>query len=210
VIRLRQFVTEFTAPIVGDPDGRCQADALLVGGDFTPGVCVVSKAGIPYTWDKQKGWGYSGAWLLFTGDDLSEFDTTITVWRQDQVDAWKAWSKKYLAKAPVQAQQNSAFLASVPRPKALGVYNPILAELGITAIVPKHIGQWNQVSIGKWTRTISWFQWRAPKPALGKPKEAIGAPKKKDPTADDATMLEIRSKRQTIAAKQAALAKGHH
>lgn len=214
MIRLRaDLVTSLTSPIVGDPDGRCEADALRVGGDYTPGLCVISKAGIPFSWDKRKGYGYSGAWLIFTGQDLSEFDTTFTIWREDQKQAFDVWKKTYLSKQPAQPQLNSAMLPNVPKPKALGVFNPILAELDIEKIVPRNIGQWRRLtgaSNGKWERTISWWQFRPPLPFLGKPKEAIPDAKKKSPTADDAFQLELRAKRKDIEAKAAYLAQGHH
>ena len=200
--------TEFDAPIPFDADGRVEADAIRVAGVWTPGLCVISKAGQTFTWDKRKGYGYGGAWLIFTGDDLAEFDITWTFWRQDQIDAWKAFQKSNLSKPPAQPQLNSAFLPNVPKPKALGVYNPILNELGITQIVPKVVGQFVQVSIGKWQKTVSFYQFKAPVPLLGKPSQAIPDATPKAPTADDALQLEIRAKQQDVAARQKYLAQG--
>ena len=204
-------VTSFNVPIVGDVDGRSEADALRIGSDWTPGVMTVKKHGIPFTWQKQKGWGYSGAYLIFTGLDLNSFETTFEVTRQDQIDDWAVWAKKYLVKEPQQKQLNSAFLPNVPRPKALGVYHPFLAEVGITIIVPEFIGGWTAVGQPpqRWTKTIQWSQWKGPKPALGKPKAPIPDTKKVAPIALDAAQLEMRSKRQDIQARQAAIASGH-
>jgi hypothetical protein len=205
-------VLSLIAPIVGDPDGRCEADALRIGGTYTPGIMTISKGGLPFDWDKRKGYGYSGAYLVYTGQDLVEFDTTFTIWRQDQYDDWIDWAKTNLVKEPGQPQVNGAYLPNVPRPKALGVYNPILADLAVTAIVPKHIGFWvggTGAARGKWSKTISWYQFRGPQPFLGKPKEPIPDVKPKAPTADDAFQLELRAKRQTIQAKLSALSKGH-
>lgn len=265
MIRLRASeVISLISPIIGDADGRCEADAIRVGGDWTPGLCTISKAGQIFTWDKRKGYGYSGAWLLYTGQDLSEFDITFTVWRQDQMDAFDAFDAKYLtvepaqkntpssaqlsgAQAQLEAAQTNAngvatnpnateadrltatallsqaqtkvaaltpnYLTLGPRPKALGVYSPILAKLKIDKVVPKFIGQWNRLTgrqRGKWQRTISFIQFRPPAPYLGKPKEAIPDVKKTGPTADDAEQLEIRAKRQHIQAQAAELARGHN
>ncbi len=247
MIRVRATApTEFNVPIVGDPDGRCEYDALRIGGDFTPGVCVVSRAGIPITWDKRKGYGFAGATLIYTGDDLAEFETTFTFWRQDQIDAWKDWAKKYLTKSLAQpqvgnlgvsravaerqvadaktaasapgltpqqqqsfgAQADSAqrkldalssaspYLTNVPKPKALGVYHPTLAEIGITKIVPKLVGAFTQASQGKWTKTIDWYQWRGPQEALGRPKESTPDWTKPGPTAQDAWDLELEKHRK--------------
>ena len=249
-------------PLPNDPDGRCEADVLIVGGDATPGFVVVSKAGIPFTWDKRKGYGYAGAWLVFTGTDLSEFDTVFTIWRDDQKQAWDVWDKKYLAVSPyAQPQQTSAsaasrakaaqiaanaqtqadaqtdpavknqilssaqsqitallnptssFVPNIPKPKALGVSNPILAELGIKSIVPKHIGQWVQLTgsaRGKWTKTISWYQFKPPVPLIGRPTSSIDD-KKKTVVAQDPLQLQIRSKIQDNQARAARVAQitGH-
>lgn len=198
-------------PIPDDPDGRCELDALRVGGDYTPGIVEIRRAGIPYTWDKRKGYGYAGAWLVFTGDDLAEFETEFRVWRDDQLVDWRGWARKYLTKPPAQPQQNGAFLPNMPRPKALGVYHPLLAELGITQIVPRKIGQWmpgKGASRGKYTKIIEWIQFRPPVPLLGRPNGAIPDAKAKGPTASDAVELQIRSVQQDIAAARKDLARG--
>lgn len=244
-------------PLPNDPDGRCEADVLIVGGDATPGIVVVSKAGLPFLWDKRNGYGYAGAWLVFKGTDLAEFDTTITIWRDDQKQDFDVWKKKYLAvQAYAQPQQTSAsaanrakaaqiassaqtqanaqtdpaaknqilstaqaqittllnpvssYVPNIPKPKALGVANPILAELGIKSIVPKHIGQWVQGTgsvRGKWTKTISWYQWGVPVPLLGRPSSSIDDTKKKV-VAQDPIQLQIRSKIQTNQATAAQIA----
>jgi len=264
VIRLRAEPPSIGGgPIAGDVDGRCESDVLIVGGDMTPGLVTISKAGIPFKWDKRAGYGYSGAWLQFMGQDLSEFDTIFTIWRDDQRAAFAVWAKKYLtpptkpqdpnlaatrqaandrldaitaqitananagivqtpqekatteallAEAQARAAAVSAqspFLPNMPQPKALGVANPILAELGIKAIVPKLVGQWvpgTGQSRGKWTKTISWFQFRPPVPMIARPSSSIPDVKKKDITADDPQQLQIRSKLDDIKARQARLA----
>jgi hypothetical protein len=201
-------VSEFDAPIPNDFDGRVEADAIRITGTWSPGLCEISKAGVIFTWDKRKGYGLGGAWLIFTGDDLSEFDITWRFWRQDQIDAWKAFQKTNFSKPPVQPQQNGAFLPNIPKPKALGVYNPILNELGITQMVPKTIGQFRQTVIGKWEKTISFYQFKPPVPLIGRPNQAVPDTKPKAPTADDAVQLEIRAKRLDVERRQKYLAQG--
>jgi len=213
VLRLREDPPDdFLKPIPGDPKGRCECDALRVGGDWTPGIMQVRRAGQVVTWDKRKGYGYAGAWLIYTGDDLSEFETLLTVSTREEQRAWKDWAKKYLAKAPATPQVNGVFIPNLPRPKALSVYHPLLAEVGIDAIVPKQIHQWEPGtgrSRGKWTKLIEWFQWKPPVPLLGKPNATIPDAKAKAPTADDAVQLQIRSVQQDIAAAHKDLARGH-
>lgn len=200
MIRRIDRPTEFRTPIPNDPDGRVEADALRVGGDWTPGRCKIRKAGIPIMWDKRKAYGYSGATIIYTGDDLAEFDIEFTFWRQDQIDAWKVWVKKYLTKAPAQPQFAGSFL--LPRPKALGAYNPLLAELGITTIALKKNNQFDYDALlnGKYVKVVEFIQARFPKPFLGAPKQPIPDNKAKSPTADDAQQLENRAKMERFKA----------
>lgn len=193
MIRRIDRPTEFRTPIPNDPDGRVEADAIRVGGDWTPGRCKIRKAGIPILWDKRKGYGYAGATIIYTGDDLAEFDVEFTFWRQDQIDAWKVWAKKYLTKSPAKPQFAGSFLPSVPRPKALGVYNPLLAELGITTIALKRNNQYDHDALlnGKYVKVVEFIQARFPKPFLGSPKQPIPDNKAKSPSVQDAQDLEI-------------------
>jgi hypothetical protein len=260
-LRALDPVTEFTNLIPGDRDQRCQADALLIGGDYSPGFCVISKAGLPLKWDKRPGYGFSGASIVYTGTDLSEFDVEFTVITQTQMTEFKAFVKKYFppnfnsasadaqnarAAAALSAQvqaltaqaqsvaqnpgatdaqklqaeaalQNASdlrdqassgtgkFLVRPPIPKALGVSHPILAEVGITKVVPSNIGQWSQ-TFGKWTKVVSFIQYRAPKPFLAKPGQATPAAAAIVPTAQDAAQLEMADKLKTAAALEDQLA----
>ena len=190
-------ITEFSKLIPGDRDQRCEADALRTGGEYSPGLAVVRKAGIPVTWDKRKGYGYAGAWLIYTGDDLSEFDVEFTFYTQTQIAEWKTWAKKYLTKAS-QAASSAAFLPSPVQPKAIGVYHPILAEVLIDKIVWKNIGQFEQVSHGRWVKVVDFIQFKPPKPLLGKPNAATPAAAAVVPTAQDAAQAEIQQKLKTI------------
>ena len=190
-------VTEFTKLIPGDRDKRCESDALRCGGDWSPGLARVRKAGIPVTWDKRKGYGYAGAWLIYTGDDLSEFDVEFTFTTQTQIEEWKTWSKKYLTKSS-QASSSAAFLPSVVQPKAIGVYHPLLAEVKIDKIVWKKINQFDQPSNGKWVKVVEFIQFKPPKPLLGRPNGATPAAAKVTPNAQDAKQLEIRAALQTV------------
>lgn len=202
-------VTEFNRPIKGDRDQRTESDALRIGGDYSPGVCVVRKAGIPVTWDKRKGYGFAGASLIYTGDDLSEFDVEFTMTTQTQIEEWKVFAKKYFTKR-ASSPQNSVFLATPPRPPALGVYHPLLAEVNINSIVFKHIHQFDQeaakASPGKWIKVVEFYQYRAPKPLLGKPAGSTPAASKPKPTARDAVDLEQRAANQTVDALEKELA----
>ena len=197
-------ITEFTKLIPGDRDKRCEADAIKSGGDWSPGLAVVRKAGIPVTWDKRKGYGYAGAWIIYTGDDLSEFEVEFTFTTQTQINEWKVWAKKYLTKAS-QAASNASFLPGPNQPKAIGIYQPQLAEVGIDKVVWKNIHQFDQPAIGKWVKVVEFIQFKPPKPLLGRPNGATPSASKVTPVAQDPKQLEIRAKRQTAEALEKAV-----
>lgn len=138
-------------------------DFILLNGEKSPGVCTVTGAGSPRTYDKQKGWGFSGATLIYTGDDLSDFDVLIALWEKSH---WGEWNKfaRLLEKAPTGI-----------RPKALDIVHPQLnrSPLKITQVVIRDVTQFDQSKTGLWTCRIPFTSWRAPKKALGKPDGTI-------------------------------------
>lgn len=158
-------------------------DYILLGGEKSPGRATVLGAGSPRTWDKRKGYGYSGAFVIFTGDDLAKFKVQIDLWKKDQFAEWDRFAKKCLVKPPLGQ-----------KPKALDIQHPLLnAEpLKITSAVVEDVSQWDQDEEGLWSCTIDFLQFRAPKPALGKPNAAIPSVAKPIPTAQDAADVEIQ------------------
>ena len=204
-------VTSLNVPIVGDKDGRCESDALRIAGEYSPGVCRISKGGLDFKWQQQSGYGVNGG-VTFIGQELTTFDCVFEFFRQDQIDDFAAWQKKHLLPSLfVQKQLNSGFLPNTPRPKALAVYHPSLAEVGINACVPTHIGLLSETGVAskKWAKAVTFLHWRPPFVQLGKPKAPIPDTKKVAPTALDAAQLQMRSLRQDIQARLAAIARGH-
>ncbi len=208
MVRVRKdLVLSLRRPIPGDADGRCEADAIRIGGDWSPGICVVSNASIEETYDVRKGYGYAGASIVYTGSDLAKFSVSFRVWRQDQYDAFSLFMKKYFTKPPVQPQQNGAFLPNISKPQALGIYHPALAELGIDACVYTKVGLWEigaGAKLGDATRTIEFLQFRKPTAQIGKPDGAIPDVTKgrgargNAPTSDDMLEMQIFAANQTL------------
>lgn len=143
-------------------------DVVMIAGQPTPGLAQIVGAGSPRTWDKRKGMGLSGAWLFYMGDDLAEFSIVLQIWTEEQ---WAAWEKfqPLLQKPPIGT-----------RPKALEVYHPYLAPLGIKAIVVRDVMAPEQKDDGLWEIEIKVTQFRAPKPAIGKPDAAKAKEAPKD------------------------------
>ncbi len=157
-------------------------DYIMLGGQQSPGLATPVKAGSPRNWDKRAGYGLSGATLVYTGDDLSEFDVIIDLWEDAHWSEWATFAKKVLTKPPIGT-----------RPMALGIQHPLLsmAPLNITEVVVKDVYQFEQDEFGMWTGGIAFSVYRAPKPVLGKPLGAIPSVQKPIPTAHDAADVEI-------------------
>jgi hypothetical protein len=166
-------------------------DFIILSGEVSPGTCEIVNAGSPRTWDKQKGWGYSGATLVYTGDDLSDFDVIVTLWEKGG-QQWADWYKfaKILEKPPTGV-----------RAKALEIVHPVLNRppLKITQVVIRDVGQPVQSKTGLWTIRISMTAYRGALPALGRPNGNIPrASTGIDPFESDPQI-------QALIAKQAAL-----
>lgn len=169
-------------------------DYIMLGGVQSPGCATITGAGCPRTWDVRQGYGYSGAIVVFTGDGLAKFDVHIDLWLPSHFAEWNRFAKICLAKAPLGT-----------KPKAMDIAHPLLnmEPLKITSVVVEDVSQFEQDEFGLWTCTIKLLQYRAPKPALGKPLAAIPNAVTKAPTAQDAAELEI----QRLTAQFSALAK---
>ena len=164
-------------------------DFVLLGGAKTPGLAYPTGAGAPVNWDRQKGWGYSGATLIYTGADLSDFDVIVEMWERSH---WRDWNDfaRVLEKPPVGV-----------RAKALEIVHPLInrAPWKITQAVVRNPTQFEQSPTGKWAMRIQLTAFRAPLPALGKPNGTI--PKAGTGILDFSSDPEIAA----LMAKQAAL-----
>lgn len=138
-------------------------DYILLNQQKSPGRATVTGAGSPRTWDKQKGWGFSGATMVYTGEDLSDFDVLIDLWEPEHWVDWASFAK-LLQKAPVGT-----------RAKAMDIGHPLLNRppLSITQVVIRDVTQWEQSPKGLWSARVMFSSFRSPKPALGKPDGTI-------------------------------------
>lgn len=175
-------IKDFLRPIPGDRDGRCIADAIRVlaygtakFGQWSPGVCEVAGAGTPRDWDIRKGYGFTGATIIYTGDNVARFDVAIRIWTQTQLDEWREFYRTFLQKPPrnvTTVTSSSPFLPTV-QPKALRISHPVLDELGINDVVVEDVTQFVQIKSGVWELVVKLLQYRAPIAMLGKPSGPV-------------------------------------
>lgn len=155
---------------------RPTQDYIVLGNAISPGRATIVPPGSPRNWDVRQGYGFSGAFVVYTGDGLAKFDVLIDIWDDADWPKWDAFAKLTLARPPLGT-----------KPKALDISHPLLAlePWKITSVVVTDVSGFEQSDEGMWTCSISFLQYRAPKPALGKPLGSIPNVVKKPPTAED-------------------------
>jgi hypothetical protein len=158
-------------------------DYVTIANVPSPGRATILGAGLKRTWEIRKGYGLSGATVVFTGADLAKFDIEIALWDAEHWIQWDLFAKAILAKPPTALA-----------PVALGIQHPLLnlEPLKITSIVVEEVTQFEEDDSGLWICKIKCIEYRAPMLALAKPKAAIPSAKVPKPTAQDAAEVEIQ------------------
>ncbi|WP_437567909.1 hypothetical protein [Sorangium sp. So ce542] len=91
---------------------------VVLASRRTPGLAEVVGAGSPRDWDERKGYGISGAFLVYTGDGLAKFSVKVYLWEDAHFEEWESF--KLIVDKPARGV----------RPKALDIYHPALDDLG--------------------------------------------------------------------------------
>lgn len=163
--------------------GPPRQDYILLGGLRSPGKATVTRPGSPRKWDKRSGYATSGAWLIFMGADLTTFDVILEMTDDDSDWLDEPAFSRLLATPPI-----GTFA------KAMDIGHPALNRppVLVTSAVVLDAGAWEQDDDGLWTMRIAFSAYRAPLPAIGKPKASIPNAPGKVPTAADAREVEIQ------------------
>ncbi|MBN9161516.1 MAG: hypothetical protein J0I07_11165 [Myxococcales bacterium] len=161
------------------------ADYILIGTDPSPGNVTITAPNSPRNWDERKGYGYSGASLVFTGNGLAVFDGVFRFWDEAHSVLWDAYATRHFM-APQLGLKGTS----------IGIYNPVLVKPPhkITQVVVTDVKGWTQVDDGLWETVVSFKEFRPPKPALVKPTPGIPAGTVPKPTIKDAQDAEIAAK----------------
>ncbi|WP_437799524.1 hypothetical protein [Sorangium sp. So ce693] len=146
-------------------------DVIVLAGQRSPGQAQVNGAGSPRNWDERKGYGLSGAYLVFTGDGLASFQVRLLFWEPQHFAQWETFSQ--LLARPQRGT----------RPKALDYFHPYHEPLGIKSVVVEDVLQQDQIEPGLWAQDIKFKQYRAPKPILSKPEGSTA--QLNEPKAED-------------------------
>jgi hypothetical protein len=136
-------------------------DYVLLADQRSPGLAELQKASSPRRWDERRGYGLSGARVVYRGIALSHFTLLLRLYTVEDWDAWHEW-KALVQRAPDQT-----------RPRALDFSHPITDELGIRSVVVENVLQPVQTADGEWTIEIGLIEYRTPTPALLRPDGSV-------------------------------------
>lgn len=129
----------------------------------SPGVAKIKGAGTPRVWDIRKGYGFSGASLVFTGTGLAKFDVDVFIWEPEHWVLWEAFSLLLTNPPPPPGVI----------PTSLSIGHPILNKKpwNIEKVVVEDVTSWEVSDRGLWSLTIKFVQYRKPMPAILPPLE---------------------------------------
>jgi hypothetical protein len=169
--------------------GRPRQSHIVLASLKSPGVCRVRGANSPRDWDIRKGYGLTGATIVYTGDNLAKFSVDIQLWEDSQFLEWEIFAK-ILEKPKTRIAP------------ALGIQHPMvnMAPWGITSVVVEDVDQFEDNDEGLFMATIHFIQFRKPLPMLARPVASIPAIATPNPTAADAFELELQGKLAQVAA----------
>lgn len=139
-------------------------DYVTFAGHRTPGVAEITGAGTPRRWDERESYGFSGAFVVYHGQNLSHFSVNVRlITEQDWLD-WYTF-KPIVDRVP---------LGKLQRP--FDIVHPLLGMLGIHSAVVEDVGQALQVEDGIWQIEIKCIEYRSPRYALAAAQGAQATP----------------------------------
>lgn len=139
-------------------------DHILLSGKRSPGIADVRGATSPRRYDERRGYGLSGATVVFRGIGLTRFTVELRLSTVQHWADWEAW-KPLVDRPPLGT-----------RPKALDVWHPYLEGLDVKSCVVEDVSQPTQVEDGVWAVEIKFIQFRRPVLSLSKPEGSKAAP----------------------------------
>lgn len=157
---------------VNDPE---LFDAIELAGVRSPGVVTLSGHDDKVDWDVKAGSGQKGASMTRKGATPPEFKASFFLADGEDIGAWPAFRDLI----------NSTTTGTT---KALDVYHPDLAEVGITAIVKATLHGVVHDGKGGQTRAVTFQVYAPPVAAGGSPS---GSKAKKGPDPNQAALDEL-------------------
>lgn len=132
-------------------------DYALIGGKRTPGTLTLEGVNSPRQWDERRGFGYSGATLIFRRVGLSRFTARIILVTEEDFEDWDLF--RPTVAAPPRGE----------RARALDFWHPIAEDNEIHAVVVEDVVAPHQTADGEWTVEIRLIEFARPQLALARP-----------------------------------------
>lgn len=139
-------------------------DKILLGGHASPGVCEIVGASSPRNYEERVGPGLSGAIVVFRGIRPSHFSVKFRLVGETDWSDWNAF-QRIVYRPPIGK-----------RPRPLDIVHPLLAGVGIAAVVIEDVIAPVQVDDGIWEAELKLIETRKLKRALSKPQGGQDTP----------------------------------
>lgn len=136
-------------------------DKAILRGTLTPGVAEVTNCKREHKYDRIASYGQDSAIAIYRGRPPAGFDIVLQLLTPQDYAEWQVFREIVLTPPAIG-----------PNSKALDVWHPFLAELGITACVVESVTIPEDDGTGIWSVTISCVEWKRPKLVLAKPEAA--------------------------------------
>jgi hypothetical protein len=170
-------------------------DFFELGGDRTPRLvkATLVKADSPSGIDIRKGYGLSGATTVPTGEEPSDIEFLIEIWKESVLPEWYSFAKKWLTR-PVALPPGGIKAMALPISHP-GLNNP---PINVTQVLRHNCTALLNDGYGLWSCTVSLLQFRLPKIAMSKPLATLPSAKNARPTAQDANDVEKQQLQVTL------------
>lgn len=150
-------------------------DHILLAGQRSPGLAVVTNADSLRRWDERRGYALSGARVVFRGIGLARPVVTLRLLSAEDWAAWHEW-RPLVQRPPVGE-----------RARAQDIWHPILEDLEIVSVVVENVLQPVQVADGEWNVVLKFIEFRRPIPTL----ETVGASQSRPATAAEKSITAL-------------------
>ncbi len=186
--------------------GAPVADSIVLCNLDSPGRATVLGANSPRDWDIRKGYGSSGATVVFMGINVSKFSVLIDLWDDPSspISMWPLWeifAKTCLGKPvkglPLGTGPQALFAMDIKHPQIN------MEPLNIKSVVVYDVTQFVQDEYGLWTCEITFLEYRRALAALGRPNMAIPSIVRQKKPALTAADLELQAAEKAFVAELA-------
>lgn len=159
--------------VINPIDNEDLYDTIDLGGVRSPGVVTLSGHTSKENWDVKEAGGQKGASMSRKGPKPCVFKASFYLADQEDFDAWPKF------RAAIEST------VSGKTPKAIDIYHPDLADVGIRSVVKGEVLGAAHDGKGGQTRVVEFTEYLPPTPAGGSPKGSkTSAQAKDDPNAE--------------------------